>query len=83
METTGIDLFLPAWYDLAGTLVIVLAVIVFVSFLVKARQLSALPAVLWFLAIVCVPVLGSLAWLIVGRRSASMLPETESAPSAG
>jgi hypothetical protein len=82
METTGIELFVPVWYDVAGLLVAVLAVIAFVSFLLKARQLSALPAVLWFFAIVCVPVLGPLAWLIVGRRILPSKQGADSTPSA-
>lgn len=71
---------IPAGYDIAWSViaaaVIALAVIALIVLARSAKQLTATQALIWTLLILFVPVLGAVAWLAVGRRSA--LPASSS-----
>lgn len=60
----------PAWYDVAWSsaalLVVAFTVLAFVS-LVRAPQATGWRFVVWGAVIVFVPVLGALAWFVIGR----------------
>lgn len=64
---------IPAGYDIVwsvvSVVVIALAVLALVSLARSARRLSTWQTLGWTLAILFAPVLGSLAWLTIGRRS--------------
>ncbi|WEO78368.1 PLDc N-terminal domain-containing protein [Cryobacterium sp. SO2] len=64
---------LPAGYDVAWTIVsalmIVLLVVALVSMARSAGRITATAALVWALLVICVPVVGPIAWLAVGWRS--------------
>ena len=64
---------LPAGYDIAwsvvSVVVIALAVFALVVLARSAQRLTSWQALGWTLVILFVPVLGSLAWLTIGRRA--------------
>jgi hypothetical protein len=66
---------LPAWYDIAWSVTAVVAFAVLLIALISlarvARSLSSSQALAWTLVTLFVPVLGPLAWLFIGRRSAT------------
>jgi len=65
---------IPPAYDISWAVVavasLVLIVIAIVSLGRKASQLSPLLALAWAALILVVPVLGPVAWLAIGRRTA-------------
>ncbi|HEX5859556.1 MAG TPA: PLDc N-terminal domain-containing protein [Microbacterium sp.] len=69
----AVNPLLPAAYDIAWTVAAVLsamlAVVALVSITRHARLLTWTAAVVWTLLVILVPVIGSLAWLSVGRRA--------------
>jgi hypothetical protein len=73
---------LPAGYDIAWAvamvLIVSLAVVALVSIARQARGLSSTQALVWTVVVIVVPVLGSLAWLLIGRMSSG--GEVEAAP---
>ena len=73
---------IPAWYDIvwsaAVVAVLVLLVISLISLARTARSLSPSQSLVWTLVAIFVPVLGPLAWLFIGKRSAR-----DAAPAAG
>jgi len=64
---------LPAGYDIAWTTVsflfIALVVVALVSLARAAKRLTSMQALIWALVTIFVPVVGPLAWLLIGRRS--------------
>lgn len=64
---------IPAGYDIAwsaiAALVIALAVVALIVLARSAKRLSAIQVLVWTLLILFVPVLGSVAWLTIGRRA--------------
>lgn len=67
---------IPTTYDIvwsvgAGAL-LVLLVISLISIARAARSLTSTQALVWTLLAMLVPLLGPLAWLCIGRRSAGM-----------
>lgn len=74
---------LPAEYDIAWTVVLVLGLSVvvaaFVSLALSAPRMSPLAAVLWVAMVLLVPVVGAVAWLAVGRRTVPRRPRDSTA----
>ena len=68
---------IPAGYDIAWSIVavaaIVLIVVALISLARSAQRLTSLQALIWVLVVLFVPVLGSIAWMAVGRRTASLV----------
>lgn len=66
---------IPAAYDIVWSVVtaavIALAIIALVSLARSARRLTTMQALIWTLLVLFVPVLGAVAWLTIGRRSAA------------
>ncbi len=64
---------IPVGYDIAWTVVTVLMIalllVAFISLVRFAPRLKATSALIWSLLIICVPIVGPIAWLAVGRRS--------------
>ena len=64
---------LPASYDIAFALFviahIVLILVAFVSLVRRAKTLTPWQAIAWILIVLLVPILGALAWLLIGRRA--------------
>lgn len=62
---------LPAGYDIAWTtaflLILALTILALVSIARAAKRLTSTQAMMWTLLVVLVPVIGSLAWLAIGR----------------
>ena len=73
---------IPAGYDLAWSVVaaavIALTIVALISLARSARRLTTLQALIWVLVVLVVPVLGSIAWMAVGRRTASLVISDES-----
>lgn len=73
---------IPAGYDIAWSIVavaaIVLIVVALISLARSAQRLTSLQALIWVLVVLFVPVLGSIAWMAVGRRTASLVISDES-----
>jgi hypothetical protein len=65
---------IPAGYDITWTAVVALTVLLLVIALVSlartAVRLSPAQSLGWVLVAILLPVLGPLAWLFIGRRSA-------------
>jgi Phospholipase_D-nuclease N-terminal len=65
---------LPVGFDIAWStivvLVIVLAVVALISLARTANRLTPTEALIWTLVTIFVPVVGPVAWLSIGRRSA-------------
>ncbi len=65
----------PAGSDVAWSLVIAAALVLLVTALVsigrRSKRLTASQALLWTLLAILLPVIGPIAWLVVGRRAAS------------
>lgn len=59
-------------YDFAGPAVLALAVLAAISVL-RSSDVDGGSRLGWILAVVALPVLGPLAWFVVGRRSARKL----------
>ncbi len=66
---------IPAGYDIAWSVVTVVVIGLAIAALVvlarSAKRLTTPQALGWTLVILFVPVVGSLAWLTIGRRSLS------------
>jgi uncharacterized membrane-anchored protein len=66
---------IPAGYDVAWSittvLVIALTIVALVAQARSAKRLTPWQGLLWSALIVLVPVLGPIAWLSVGRRTAA------------
>ncbi|MBW9119071.1 PLDc_N domain-containing protein [Microbacterium trichothecenolyticum] len=64
---------IPAAYDVAwsaiAAVVIALVVVALVSLARSAKSLTPVQTLIWALIVLFVPVLGSVAWLAVGRRT--------------
>ncbi|WP_243076051.1 PLD nuclease N-terminal domain-containing protein [Microbacterium sp. SS28] len=71
---------IPAGYDIVWSvvagLVIALVIVALVVLARSAKRLTPLEALVWTLVVLFVPVLGPLAWLTIGHRSAT--PERSS-----
>lgn len=69
---------LPAWYDATWYIfvgaIVALCLIAVISLARNARTLSPMHILLWCFAILCLPVLGSIAWLALGRRRSAAPP---------
>jgi uncharacterized membrane protein len=65
---------IPAGFDVAWTasavIVLLLLVVALVSLARAARNLTPTQSLAWMLVAILIPVLGPLAWLFIGRRSA-------------
>lgn len=65
---------IPAGYDVLWTIAVVALAVVVIGALVSvgraASRMSALLTLGWVLAVIFLPVVGSLAWFAVGRRAA-------------
>ncbi|WP_259063738.1 PLD nuclease N-terminal domain-containing protein [Microbacterium sp. AK031] len=55
-----------------------LIVVGVISLALSARGLTSLQALIWVLFVLFVPVFGSIAWMAVGRRTASLMIRDES-----
>jgi Phospholipase_D-nuclease N-terminal len=64
----------PVGYDIAWStivvLVVALAVVALVSLARTASRLTSMEALIWTLVTIFVPLVGPVAWLSIGRRSA-------------
>lgn len=64
---------IPAGYDIVwsvvAALVIALAVVALVTLARSARRLTATQVLIWRVIVLLVPLVGSVAWLAIGRRS--------------
>lgn len=72
--TEPVNPLLPAWYDVAWSASVAVALILLVVALISlartARLLSSRQALVWTLIIIFAPIAGPLAWLSIGKRSA-------------
>lgn len=72
--TPGINPLLPDYYDLVWVLMSAVALVFVVAALVSigrfSKRLAPNHALIWALLAIFVPVLGPLAWFVVGRRTA-------------
>jgi hypothetical protein len=77
---------LPAAYDIVWSMVViigfVLMVIALVSISRAAKSLTTGQALIWSLVVVFLPVIGSLSWLFIGRRSATAPHGVDSVPAS-
>jgi len=66
---------IPVGFDVAWSSTVVVSVVLLAVALISlaraARSLTPMEAVLWVLSAILIPVLGPLAWLFIGRRSAA------------
>ncbi|MWB99828.1 PLDc N-terminal domain-containing protein [Agromyces seonyuensis] len=66
---------LPAAYDVVWTMLavamLVLTAVALVSLARSARALTTTQSLVWVAVVLVAPVLGSIAWLAVGRRTVS------------
>lgn len=64
---------LPVAYDIAwsaiGVVLLVLLVVALVSLGRSAKGLTTAAALVWTLLVIFVPVVGPIAWLVIGRRA--------------
>lgn len=67
---------IPAGYDIAWSVVaaavVALAIVALISLARSSERLTSAQALIWVLVVLFVPVLGSIAWIAVGRRTASL-----------
>ena len=67
---------IPAAYDIAwwliAAIVIALTVVALIVLARSAKHLTTTQALVWTLLILFVPVLGSVAWLAIGRRTGAL-----------
>lgn len=63
-----------AWWTIALTLTLALAVVALVSLARKSRRLTATQALGWTLLAIVVPVVGPIAWLTIGRPNVAEKP---------
>lgn len=73
---------LPTYYDImwsVGTVaILIMLVVALISIGRRSKLLSATQALIWTLLVIFLPLVGPLAWLAVGRRTASALAESHS-----
>ena len=72
---SSVNPLLPATYDIVWSVVtalmLVLLIVALVSLARTAKRLPSAHALVWTLIAIFVPIVGPLAWLFVGRRSAA------------
>lgn len=70
----SVNPLIPAWYDVAWSAAVVVALVLLVIALISlsraARLLSSPQALVWTLIVIFAPVAGPLAWMFIGKRSA-------------
>lgn len=81
----AVNPLLPAGYDVAWSVVMVAVValwaVALVSLFRSAKRMTPGIGLVWALVVLLIPVLGSVAWLAVGRRTLTAhRPETGTAP---
>ena len=80
MPTTVNNPLLPAAYDLTWSVMVVAVLIFMVIALISiarvAKRITSWQSLIWTLVVVFVPLVGPLAWLFIGRRSANQAPDT-------
>ncbi|MCC2032657.1 PLDc N-terminal domain-containing protein [Microbacterium allomyrinae] len=73
---------IPAGFDIAWSVVavavIALTIVALISLARSAQRLTSLQALIWVLVVLFVPVLGSISWMAVGRRTASLVISDQS-----
>ena len=76
----GPNPLIPSGYDMAwsvlAVLLIALTIAALFTLMSAAAQLSATQALVWTLVVLFLPVVGSITWLIIGRRAAPARPNT-------
>lgn len=64
---------IPAGYDIAWSVItailIALTVVALISLMRSVKRLTGAQAMVWTLLIILIPLLGSVAWLAIGRRT--------------
>lgn len=79
MTPDAVNPLLPAWYDVVWTgatgLVIVFAIAALVS-IGRAKDVTGWRALIWILAVLCLPVAGATLWFAVGRPAKVSAPRT-------
>lgn len=75
----SVNPLLPAWYDIAWSTSVAVALILLVIALISlsrtARSLSSRQALVWTFITIFAPIAGPLAWLSIGKRSATASPD--------
>lgn len=67
---------IPAGYDIVwsaiSVLVLAFMILALISLARSAKRLNGSQGLIWTLVVIFVPVIGPLAWLSIGRRTASV-----------
>lgn len=69
----SVNPLIPAWYDVAWStsvaVALVLLVVALISLSRRASLLSARQALVWTVVAIFAPIVGPLAWLSIGKRA--------------
>lgn len=80
MSATENNPLLPAAYDItwstAAAVVLLLMVIALISIARAAKRITSPQALIWTIVVIFVPLVGSLSWFFIGRRSANHATDT-------